>query len=131
MISKSTSSTLAAYSRGVHDGSRRMLRVRAKLWHQASSTRSSSTGMPSITAWKFSMRRRCQPGSKSSANPSGVGRLARTPIGDGVRWNTWTRSAASARWGRIWIPDPPTPIRATVLPASLSRPPSWLPPVTS
>ena len=60
----------------VMPGSNGWLLIRAKWWHQLSSTRSTSTGWPSITAWKFSLRARCQPGCRLAANSSLVGSVA-------------------------------------------------------
>jgi hypothetical protein len=55
---------------------------------QPSSTRSSASGMPDTRLLKFSLRRCCQPGSRLAAHSGSVGRLPRTSIEDGVRWNT-------------------------------------------
>ena len=41
-----------------------------------------------MMASKFSIRACCQPGTKPWAKSGSVGRLPRSPIADGVRWNT-------------------------------------------
>ena len=48
---------------------------------------------------KLSIRRCCQPGSRLAAHSGSVGRLSRTSIDDGVRWNTYSCSAAAPRCG--------------------------------
>ena len=74
-----------------------------------------------MTPLKFSIRSFCQPGRSCSAKCSSVGRLPRSPIADGVRWNTYTCFADSASGGSAWIPLAPTPITPTTLSASLVR----------
>ncbi len=66
---------------------------------QPSSTRSWSTGRPIMIALKFSIRALCHPGFSSSANSGAVGRLPRSPMADGVRWNTYTCFADSPSGG--------------------------------
>ena len=85
-------------------------------WVQPSSIRSCSTSRPIITALKFSMRSRCQPGCSWERNSSSVGALPRTPIAEGVRWNTYTCSAECASGMIVWIALAPEPTTPTVLP---------------
>ena len=82
-----------------------------------------------MIAWKLSIRARCQPGSRPPAKSGSVGRLPRTPMADGVRWNTYTCFAASANGGTHWIPLAPVPMRATTLSASRVRGSPGPPPV--
>ena len=65
MTSKSNCSARSMNSSMVMPDSNGGLLIRAKWWHQLSSTRSTSTAWPSITAWKFSLRARCQPGAQA------------------------------------------------------------------
>ena len=75
-----------------------------------------------MTALKFSIRSLCQPGRRCSRELARrSGRLPRTPIADGVRWNTYTCFADSASGGTAWIPLAPTPTTPTTLSASLVR----------
>ena len=93
----------------------------AMWWVQPSSVRSRATGTPVMTAEKFSMRCRCQPGSRPSVKSSGVGRLPRTPMADGVRWNTYRCFADSASAGTAWMALAPVPMIPTTLSPSWSR----------
>ena len=102
----------------VMPGSNGWLLIRAKWWHQLSSTRSTSTARPSITAWKFSLRSRCQPGRKLAAKSSVVGWLPRTPTAPGVRWNTYRCCDDSASGGMAWMALAPVPMIPTTLSAS-------------
>ena len=121
MISKSWASTIAAMSVGVMPSAICGLFSCAVCRVQPSATRSCSTGRPIITALKFSIRSRCQPGFSCSLNSGGVGRLPRSPMADGVRWNTYTCFADSPSGGTAWMPLAPTPTTATTLSASLVR----------
>ena len=55
---------------------------------QPSLTRSSSCGMPEMSALKFSILAFCQPASRLSAHVGSVGVLPRTSTVEGVRWMT-------------------------------------------
>ena len=71
-----------------------------------------------MTAWKFSLRSRCQPRSSVVANSSSVGRSPRTPTAAGVRWNTYNCFDDSANGGIAWIALAPVPMMPTTLSAS-------------
>ena len=55
---------------------------------QPSLTRSLSANPPDTSVLKLSIRSCCQPGCRLAAHSGSVGRLARTSIELGVRWNT-------------------------------------------
>ena len=84
---------------------------------QPSSTRSSASGMPDTRLLKFSMRRSCQPGSRLAAHSGSVGRLSRTSIDDGVRWNTYSCCAPAPRCGTHCTAVAPVPMMPTRLSA--------------
>ena len=94
---------------------------------QPSCTRSSSKGSPEMTAVKLSIRSRCQPGRRLSTQASSVGRSLRTATTDGVRWKTYSSSAARPRWGTHWMAVAPVPMMPTRLSARPGRPSSAAP----
>ena len=54
---------------------------------------------PEVSSVKFSIRSRCQPGSRAAAHEGSVGRFARTSMDEGVRWKTKSSPAEAATWG--------------------------------
>ena len=127
---KSDSSSAAAIASAlISPDFRSMVTMRPMMSVHPSITRSSAAYPPPVRAVKLAMRSACQPGCSDAAHSGSVGRLPRTSIDDGVRWNTYSCSHASARYGTACTAVAPVPMIPTRLSRRPSSPPRVSPPV--
>ena len=92
-------------------------------------TRSSPAMPPEVSTVKFSILRRCQPGSREDAQEGSVGRLARTSMDEGVRWKRKSCAAEAATCGTTWTAVAPVPMMPTRLSCRPTRFPFESPPL--